>query len=82
MSAYEMWHWYCRWLTADDAVDADDLAEDDTAANERIYQLTSYHQAQRQSAYLIKFFVRIRGARTPPPRIDAPVTNIPLAGCA
>lgn len=28
--------------------------------------------------YLIKFFVLIRGARTPPPRIDAPVTNMPL----
>lgn len=28
--------------------------------------------------HLIRFFVRIRGARTPPPRIDDPVTKIPL----
>jgi hypothetical protein len=26
----------------------------------------------------MRFFVRIRGARTPPPNIDAPVRNIPL----
>lgn len=29
-------------------------------------------------AHLIKFFVRMRGVRTPPPNIDDPVTNIPL----
>lgn len=28
--------------------------------------------------YLIKFFVLIRGALTPPPKIEAPVTKIPL----
>lgn len=28
--------------------------------------------------YLIKFFVDIRGALTPPPRIEEPVTKIPL----
>lgn len=27
---------------------------------------------------LIRFFVRIRGARTPPPRMEEPVTQIPL----
>ena len=29
-------------------------------------------------SYLIKFFVLIRGARTPPPRMEAPVMNMPL----
>jgi hypothetical protein len=27
---------------------------------------------------LMRFLVRIRGARTPPPRMDEPVTKIPL----
>jgi hypothetical protein len=29
----------------------------------------------------IKFFVRIRGALTPPPRIETPVVQIPLRSC-
>jgi hypothetical protein len=29
-------------------------------------------------AHLMRFFVRMRGARTPPPRMDAPVTKMPL----
>lgn len=32
----------------------------------------------KDKPYLIKFFVLILGALTPPPRILAPVTNIPL----
>lgn len=35
-------------------------------------------QRIERGTHLIKFFVRIRGARTPPPRIDEPVTQIPL----
>jgi hypothetical protein len=31
-----------------------------------------------RETHLIKFFVVMRGARTPPPRIEEPVTNIPL----
>jgi hypothetical protein len=29
----------------------------------------------------MRFLVRIRGARTPPPRMDEPVTKIPLRSC-
>lgn len=32
----------------------------------------------RQPTHEIKFLVRIRGARTPPPKIEAPVMKIPL----
>jgi hypothetical protein len=32
----------------------------------------------KETTHEIRFFVRIRGARTPPPKIDAPVTKIPL----
>jgi hypothetical protein len=31
-----------------------------------------------KKTHLIRFLVRIRGARTPPPKIEEPVTNIPL----
>lgn len=29
----------------------------------------------------MRFLVRIRGARTPPPRIDEPVMKMPLGSC-
>ena len=60
--------------TADDAVDADDLAEDDTAPR------CEYGEERREHRTdLMRFFVRIRGARTPPPRMEEPVTQIPLS---
>ena len=33
---------------------------------------------KNDAAYLIKFLVRILGARTPPPRMEEPVMKIPL----
>jgi hypothetical protein len=53
-------------------VDGYDFAEDDS----------SFHQLDSREAtgstHEIKFFVLILGARTPPPRIEAPVMKIPL----
>jgi hypothetical protein len=36
------------------------------------------HTHASMDTHEIKFFVRIRGARTPPPRIEEPVMKIPL----
>lgn len=35
-------------------------------------------RGSRNGTNLIRFFVEMRGARTPPPSIDDPVTKIPL----
>lgn len=56
-------------------VDGDDLAEDDSGPISLIRFQPAY---PNKTTHEIRFFVRIRGARTPPPKIDAPVTKIPL----
>lgn len=61
------------------AIDSDDLAEDDP-----VIVCKSYQPSRRTThtttpdTYEIKFLVLILGARTPPPKMDAPVTKIPL----
>lgn len=57
------------------AVDSHNFAEDDARRS-----WSGKGRARRETAYLIKFLVRIRGARTPPPRMDEPVMKIPLRG--
>ena len=56
------------------AVDGDDFAED----NARKGRSGRRRARGTNAAYLIKFLVRIRGARTPPPRMEEPVMKIPL----
>jgi hypothetical protein len=56
-----------------DPVDRDNLAKDDAALGKHMSTPEMY-----RGAYLMRFLVLIRGARTPPPRMDDPVTNIPL----
>lgn len=61
------------------AIDSDDLAEDDPVIVCKSYQpsrRTTY--TTTPETYEIKFLVLILGARTPPPKMDAPVTKIPL----
>lgn len=63
-----------RIMRAHHSINCDNFTENDTAMTintEVIVELL-------QTLYLIKFFVLIRGARTPAPNIDAPVTKIPL----
>jgi len=43
-----------------------------------IAMMTPYIATTSQKIIEIKFFVRIRGALTPPPKIDEPVIKIPL----
>lgn len=62
----------------DDAVNRDDLAEDDAATDYKHRRTTE----RKVTTDLIRFFVLIRGALTPPPRMDAPVTKIPLRRAA
>jgi len=50
----------------------------DFAENDAFERLVVDNRKQKRQPYLIKFFVVILGVRTPPPRIDAPVTKIPL----
>jgi hypothetical protein len=58
-----------------DSVYGDDFAEDDAGVKFR-FQLRRRDGGGGE--YLIKFLVVIRGALTPPPRIEAPVMNMPL----
>jgi hypothetical protein len=53
-------------------IDGYDFAEDDTTPHQM------YSRETTGSTHEIKFFVLILGARTPPPRIEAPVMKIPL----
>lgn len=55
-------------------VDSDDFAEDDTDAS-----APNHPGTQLVRTYEMRFLVLILGARTPPPRIDAPVMKIPLS---
>jgi hypothetical protein len=57
------------------AVDGHDFTEDNTNKENQTEGLV---EGDPEDTYLMRFFVRIRGARTPPPNIDAPVRNIPL----
>lgn len=47
-----------------------------------LINISSEHSKHRErrglGMYEIKFFVRMRGALTPPPKIDVPVMKIPL----
>lgn len=56
------------------AIDGDNLAEDDAVA------VSAAPEIWTAETHEIKFLVLILGARTPPPKMDAPVTKIPLAG--
>ena len=58
---------------AHDSVYGDNFAEDN--ANQQYEEKKEQSQIPR---HLIRFFVVMRGVLTPPPRIDAPVTKIPL----
>lgn len=59
----------------DDAVDSHDFAEDDaTSEGSAVLEVVM----RAAVAHLIRFLVRIRGALTPPPRMDEPVMNMPL----
>lgn len=60
-------------MSTHDAVDGHDFAENDT-----IQLMSSQRYYQYLATDLIKFLVLIRGARTPPPRMDEPVMKIPL----
>ena len=63
----------CRVDDADDdTVDGDDFTEDDAEGVLVLEGLRGH------AAHLMRFLVLILGARTPPPRMDAPVTKIPL----
>lgn len=53
------------------------LAENDTKHEHKISVYSSV-DIVNDRAYLIKFFVRIRGVLTLPPKIEAPVIQIPL----
>jgi hypothetical protein len=55
------------------SVDCNDFTKDDTADGSDMNDKTVV-----PNAYLMKFLVVIRGALTPPPRIDVPVVKIPL----
>ena len=54
-----------------------DFAENDTRPD-RMSICHAVGDLTHRRTHLIKFLVRIRGALTPPPRMDAPVTKIPL----
>jgi hypothetical protein len=43
-----------------------------------IAMMTPYIATTSQKIMEIRFFVRMRGALTPPPRIDEPVIKMPL----
>lgn len=63
-------------------VDGDDLAEDNAEESKlknefRIGSLNG-NISRNEATYEMRFLVLIRGALTPPPRIDDPVTKIPL----
>jgi hypothetical protein len=58
-----------------DAVDGDDLAEDDAFSPS---QNRGWYEGAEGETDLMRFLVVILGVRTPPPRIDEPVTKIPL----
>ena len=60
---------------AHNAIDGHDFTEDD--AGMRVVSELAFFLECRATD-LMRFLVRIRGARTPPPRIDEPVTKIPL----
>jgi hypothetical protein len=51
-----------------------DFAENNTILD----GLTKLAGGGGEITYLIRFFVLILGVRTPPPRIEAPVMNMPL----
>ena len=55
-----------------DTVNGHNFAENDAAG------CWHKHRTRNVATHLIKFFVLMRGARTPPPRIEAPVMKIPL----
>ena len=62
-----------------DSVYGDDFAEDDAGVRFQFQlQLLCGRRDGGGGEYLIKFLVVIRGALTPPPRIEAPVMNMPL----
>ena len=60
-----------------DSVDGDDFAKDD-AARVGLLALASGEKEKSTRTDLIKFLVVMRGALTPPPSMEAPVTRIPL----
>lgn len=64
------------------AIDGDNLAKDDPCIACQLAALqhcsTAALSAAAGDTYEIKFLVLILGARTPPPKMDAPVTKIPL----
>ena len=60
-------------------VDCHDFAEDDTVCGGHFSRLC-FEEGACVYADLMRFLVRMRGALTPPPRMDEPVTKIPLGG--
>ena len=60
-------------------VDCHDFTEDDTVCGGHFSRLC-FDEGAGVYADLMRFLVRIRGALTPPPRMDEPVTKIPLGG--
>ena len=60
-------------------VDCHDFAEDDTVCGGHFSRLC-FEEGTGVYADLMRFLVRIRGALTPPPRMDEPVTKMPLGG--
>lgn len=72
--------YYCMRRYDKLAIDGDNLAKDDPCI---VYVScrpcsTAAALPRCDTTYEIKFLVLILGARTPPPKMDAPVTKIPL----
>ena len=60
------------------AIDSHDFTENDAGGGVGGARSARVSRANNILADLMRFLVRIRGARTPPPMMDEPVTKIPL----
>ena len=63
------------WFAAEKAASPSTTS---SLAEKTIDMMTPYIATTSQKMMDIRFFVLIRGAFTPPPRIDEPVMKIPL----
>lgn len=69
---------YGKDLCAYHPVDGDNFAENDTEGGDTVSCLLVKSSRYGKLGYLIKFLVEMRGVFTPAPRMDEPVTKIPL----
>ena len=65
------------WRPTYNAIDCHDLTEYDAICGGDLMSC-NFGDEEGVFADLMRFLVRMRGALTPPPRMDAPVTKMPL----